>query len=211
MEKIRNNPLDINVSFLQRHGSKPIERNLHEILFDTRYREQVEKIRTETDITKRRELKNALPNYTPSGLYNDSVKGKNLRESTGLICIDIDKKDNCNIQNFSQMKKEISIIPYIIYCGLSVSGEGYFCLFRIVQPENFSQHFNSIQRDFERCGITIDSQCCNINRVRYISFDPDPYINLEALVYDRIIEEKNNLKKIKHMLQMIYILFLRWV
>lgn len=189
MEKIKNNPLDINVSFLQRHGSKPIERNLHEILFETRYREQVEKIRNETDITKRRELKNALPNYTPSGLYNDSVKEKNLRESTGLICIDIDKKDNCNIQNFSQMKEEISIIPYIIYCGLSVGGEGYFCLIKIARPDKFKEHFKSIQQDFSRCGITIDNKCNNRNRVRFISYDSDPYINYEAHIYNHIIEE----------------------
>lgn len=198
MENIKSNPLDINVSFLESHGSKPVERNLHEILFDTQYREQVEEIRAETDATKRSKLKKSLPSYTPSGLYNNSVKNEDLLELTGLICIDIDKKDNLNIQDFAQMKDKISVIPYIIYCGLSVGGEGYFCLIKIAQPDKFKEHFKSIEQDFNRCGITIDNQCSNINRVRYVSFDPNPYINIDAIIYDRIIErdKQSNISKI---------------
>ena len=185
------NPLSINISFYSGIKSvEPIEVNLFDILTTDNYRKEVMAIRQESDVEKQKNMKNELPLFTPSGLFS-RADASSLIKPSGLIGIDIDKKDNLNIEDFSQLKEKIGVVPYILYCGWSVRGEGYFCIMQIADSNKLKEHFQSIQQDFNRSNIIIDKSGSNINRRRYVSYDSEPYINLNAKVYDKYLTNVN--------------------
>jgi len=173
------NILDVKVSsYKNKDQENPKTVNLREILADKKYRALVEKIRSTTDEEKQKELKLKLPCYTPS-----CEIGEEGIIHSGIICLDIDFKDNSHISNFSDFKKLVSKIPEIAYCSLSARGEGYFVLVQIANPKKHKEHFLSLELDFLRCGITIDPSCKNVNRLRFATYDAEPYINLKAKPY----------------------------
>lgn len=181
--------LDVNVSFYETvKTKKPVTENLYNLLTDGRYAERIERVRKESAPQKQKELKNALPSFTPSGVFseNDDIS---LVFHSGFICIDIDKKDNMDVGNFDEMRTLIAQIPFVAYCGLSVRGEGYFCIIPIKYPDKHKQHFRSLQLNFAHCGVTIDESCSNVSRKRYVSHDEDFYYNSDAEVYSLTITD----------------------
>ncbi|PXV62071.1 VirE-like protein [Dysgonomonas alginatilytica] len=116
-------------------------------------------------------------------------------EHSGVICIDVDGKDNTHVSNFQDLKKLISQIPYVAYCGLSVGGKGYFILIPVKYPNKHREQFKACCEDFERCGIVVDHSCINISRLRFMSYDSEAYFNENATIYTRIYEEKKEAPK----------------
>lgn len=177
------NVLDREVSFFRNVKSKTPETiNLHEWLTSNQYKTVVEKIRNSTDEHEQKELKSKLPAITPSGLFT-LRKADSLIKHSGFICIDIDEKDNIDAENFSELKTLIKELDCVAYCGLSVSGKGYFVLIPISSPDKHKEHFKSLQAAFERSGIKIDSSCSDVSRLRFASFGDAPYINVNAKSY----------------------------
>ena len=130
-------------------------------------------------------IKKSLPCFTPSGTF--TVRQANgLKEHTGVVCIDIDGKDNTEVRYFLQLKEFIYQIPYVAYCGLSCSGNGFFVLIPIEYPDKHREHCESIFDDFERCRIKVDRQCIDVSRLRLVSLDKDAYRNYEAEVYTKL-------------------------
>ena len=160
------------------------------VLLSERWRPLVEKVRAEADPARRKELKQHLPAFMPSGVFTKKT-ADGLQEHSGFICIDIDAKDNTDVDNFGRLKEYVCQIPQVAYCGLSVGGAGFFCIMPIADPAKHRDYFRAIERDFKECGITIDRQCYNVNRLRYVSYDPVPYINTAAKVYDYILPIKD--------------------
>ncbi len=59
-------------------------------------------------------------------------------------------------------------------------------------PEKPNKYSSSVQRLFKsRLGIVIDRQCRDVKRLRFATFDAEPYINPNADVF-RIIDMANN-------------------
>lgn len=139
-------------------------------------------------------LKLSILCFTPSVFFTER-KDEALTEHSGVICMDVDKKDNTHVSNFQEVKKLISQIPYVAFCGLSVGGKGYFLLIPIAHPDKHREQFKACCEDFERCGIVVDHSCINISRLRFLSYDPDAYFNEEATIYTRIYQEKKELPK----------------
>lgn len=181
------NVLDVKVSCFKNvfSSTDPKEVNLITWLKSKKYFHKVEAIRKETDKNKIKHLKEELPVITPSGLFS---KGKNeaLVKHSNLLCIDIDFKDNTKIKNYQELKNQLSNIKNIAYCGLSVSGNGYFCLIPIAYPEKHKEHYELLKELFETIGIIIDKQCSNLSRYRFYSYDPDAYYNYSAIPFSQI-------------------------
>ncbi|MCL2561585.1 MAG: PriCT-2 domain-containing protein [Rikenellaceae bacterium] len=181
--------LNVDVSFYGTLTTKnPVIRDLFDLLTGKHFAESIAAVREEPDPKKQNAFKKALPMFTPSGVFS-SANDKSLSKHSGLICIDIDKKDNPDVENFDAMKELISQVPYVAYCGLSARGEGYFCIIPIKFTEKHKQHFNSLLMDFARCGITIDKGCGNVGRKRFVSDDQEYYHNSNAEVYDRYVSD----------------------
>ncbi len=143
---------------------------------------QIEAIRNSISKDDIRQAKSNLPAVTMSGIFGER-KAKKIIEHSGFICIDIDGKDNPHINNFELLKQKLSFSKFIQYAGLSVSGNGLFCLIKISNSENHKEHFNSLLNYFLEMGIVIDKGCSDITRLRIYSIDNQPYLNEDAEVY----------------------------
>ncbi len=165
----------------------PQQVNLYEWLVGDEFKDMVMELRAVEDKPARDKLKRRLPAITPSGLfsYRDS---EHLIQPTGIMCVDIDAKENKHIADFDELKQELSLIKNIAYCGLSASGKGLFCLIPVAYPDKHSRHFDSLKLDFLNMGIVIDRNCRDITRARSASYDPAPHINLNASIYRKLAD-----------------------
>lgn len=179
--------LNVQVScFRNYNDTKPINIGLMTFLNSKKYVPHVERIRLINDKNERDKLKAQLPAITPSGIF--SKRGKEyLIKHSGLICIDIDYKDNQHIGNFSELKAELCKLPEIAYCGLSVSGRGFWLLIPIQYPSKHDYQFEALKADFEGLGIVIDTTP-DVCRLRGYSYDENAYFNHYAKKYRRFIK-----------------------
>ena len=162
------------------------EISLHDFLFCDKYKEQIEYIRSISDEDVQKRLKLQLPMATISGTFAPTCKAENLVAHSTHLCIDIDKKDNIDVDWFDDMKYEWRNIPQILYAGHSIRGKGWFAIFRIAYPDKHEAQFEALKRDFANSGLIIDKACKNVNRMRFISYDPEPYVNEDATLYSKV-------------------------
>jgi hypothetical protein len=168
--------------------------NLLQWLTNAKYAEKVATIRNIADKEQRDRLKATLPAITPSGLFSYRAK-KNLIQHSGFIQIDIDPKGNEAIGNYRDLKKEICKISNIAYCGLSVSGKGYWGLIPIEQPDKHYQYFKLIEKWFKDKGLIIDKAPKSVSALRGYAYDQDGYFNHAAKPFKRFYIEPERSKK----------------
>lgn len=159
-------------------------------LFCKEYKDDILRLRAVFDKEKRNALKRSLPQATISGVFSPTRAKNNLSQHSGLICVDIDAKDNPDILNWETLKQDLSVLPQIAYCALSVSGKGLFLVIPLRYPEKHLQQFRQLQIDFRKMGIMIDSACSDITRLRCLSYDEHPIINENATLYEGVYVEK---------------------
>lgn len=173
--------------------------SLAEFLNDASSHQLIQQIRMTEDKAERTRLKSGLPCVTISAICPDGRKADDAFEHTGLICIDIDGKDNPGFGSGAELKAEVCKIAEVAYCSLSASGNGCFAILRLSHPENHPGHFLALQRLFKsRLGIVIDGQCKDVKRLRFASYDSEPYINENAepfRIIDMTITPKHNPRK----------------
>lgn len=154
------------------------------------YKDDILRLRAVFDKEKRNALKRSLPQATISGVFSPTRAKNNLSQHSGLICVDIDAKDNPDILDWETLKQDLSVLPQIAYCTLSVSGKGLFLVIPLRYPEKHLQQFRQLQIDFRKMGIMIDSACSDITRLRCLSYDEHPIINENATLYEGVYVEK---------------------
>jgi len=182
------NVLDRKVSFFKSvTDTLPITENLNELLASTEYVGAIEKVRACTNDEKKYRLKAKLPAFTVSGIF-DGNTDSSIIEHSGLIAIDFDQKDNVDVKGFDKLKELISTVPYVAYCAHSISGKGYYCIIPIGYTKLHRAHFTSLVRAFSRCGLTVDKSGINEGRKRFVTFDNEPYINVNAIPYTHYVE-----------------------
>ena len=160
------------------------------LLADT-WRAKVEAVRAEKNPARQKALKNALPCFTPAGTFSHVGAG-GLIQHSGFICVDIDAHDNTDVEDFASLKRKIAAVPFVAYCGLSCRGAGYLAIIPIADPAKHREYYKALQADFEKCGLTIDPQCKDVSRKRFVSWDADPYINTAARPYSYTLPERKH-------------------
>ena len=144
-------------------------------------------------------LKTSLPAGIISAVVENGIGADNVIQRNGVVCIDIDAQDNPAITDWQAFKLEVAKSRFVAYVGLSISGLGLFAMIPIADPEMHKQHYDAIAQDFRAAtftflqsgemeptilkGVNIDPKTSNIASKRFVSFDPQPYINTEAQVY----------------------------
>ena len=162
---------------------KPI--NLYTWLTNTKYQSRVDTIRQTTDKAKRDELKATLPAITPSGLFTYRQAASLLPDGhSRLIQFDIDFADNKQIRNYANLKDQLIKLRFVAYCGLSVSGKGYWGLVPIAYPERHGQHFDALRRVFAHYGIKLDDKPRNVASLRGYSYDAEGYFAKEVILFE---------------------------
>lgn len=181
----KKEPLDVLVPMYSNCTDKiGSDINLKDFLLTDKYKDIVEQIRAGATSEERHDLKNkyllSIPCVTVSGKFSNR-DGKHLESHSGLIAIDIDYKDNKEIM--SQIPSILQGLPYVAYCSKSISGDGYFAIIPIENTSHFKQHFRALQEEMKKLGIVIDKSCSDITRLRYASYDENPYYNPNATEY----------------------------
>ena len=141
------------------------------------------KLAQTTDKKLRSDIKGALPYVTISGKFKDrSIAG--LTDHSGFICIDIDDK------NPQEIKEILSTDKYCYSCFASLSGLGGAMLVKI-DPAKHQEAFDGLQEYlFNTYKIVIDSSCRDVSRARFVSYDPDIYINNKASKFTQYVKKK---------------------
>lgn len=163
---------------------------VEQFLTDTSCIDKIEQLRATDDIERQRHIKRQLPQATLSGIFEPKRHTSALVQHSGLICIDIDAKENTDVPRFELLKEEVlAHISEVAYASLSVGGKGYFAIIPIKYPHLHREHFIQIKQDFKTRGITIDSACSDVTRLRCMSYDPNPIVNHDATVYSLFYRE----------------------
>lgn len=159
---------------------------LSNFLGSKRHVERILALRAETDEARKRAMKLSLPAATVSGVFHPKRNDKNLVAHTGFISIDIDGKDNPG-WTAENMKQALACRPDVAYAALSVSGNGVFGIIPIAYPQRHGEQFDALRQEFLiDYDLKLDKQCRDTTRLRFLSYDPEPYINEQAEVYEGV-------------------------
>ena len=189
--------LDVEVSCFANYETpnnpKPV--NLFAWLKTDKYQKQIEQLRAVENKAARDGIKKMLPAITPSGTFSYKSQACLIKHS-GFIQFDIDLKENKAIENYADLKNEIKKIVHVAYCGLSVSGRGYWGLIPIAFPDKHTEHFRFIEKMFSSYNLTLDTLPKNVAALRGCSFDPDGYFNHNAIALQKYLVDDAPKKKL---------------
>lgn len=161
---------------------------LRAFLFSKKHKKDVERVRSLYGSEAYKQEKKHLPMAAISGTFRTRNIG-DLIEHTGLICIDIDAKDNPHLDMAKDVMPRLRELPYVFYAGKSVSGNGYFAIIPLLHKGLHRQHYCSLKHVFLEMGINIDKNCGDVTRTRFISYDDNFYMNENAELYDGLESE----------------------
>lgn len=171
--------------FCNINDKKPTTTTIAAVFTGDKYKSQVEEVR-QAQGEERKRKKAALPAVTVSAIMQGGHAKENVTRQTDVICIDFDKKDNEHLRNFAELKTLIADVPFVGYCGSSCSGEGFFILMPIVAPYRFAEQYAAAVEYFKGYGLTADTSCKDITRLRFVTYDPKPYINEQPKAFNFI-------------------------
>ncbi len=138
-----------------------------------------------------------LRGVTPSGVFSYRSE-KNLTQHSGFIAIDIDTKDQIR-KDFQELRKEIQKDPYTYALHDSVSGGGGIVAYFKIMAEKHFDSFLAIEKYFfENYKIIIDKSCKDVSRYRFVSYDPDTYINRKSKTWKTYLKKAQIEPKINY-------------
>lgn len=133
--------------------------------------------------------KNSLRGVTASGVFSYRTS-KSLLQHSGIIAIDVDVKDQTR-KDFDLLKEELKNDSYIYSFHHSVGGFGIVCYIKI-NSEKHLESFLSLEKYFlDNYKIIIDKSCKNVDRYRFVSYDPDLYVNRKSKIWKSYLQKKN--------------------
>ena len=141
----------------------------------------------ETQKTKNQQAKQELKRQichavTLSGLFKRH-QASDLIAHSGYLAIDIDDVD------ISQYIEKLKADPHCTGLFKSISGNG-LCFVMPIDPEKHLEAFLGAEKYFyENFGLAIDKSCKDVSRLRYVSYDPDCYINKTAAKFVRYLKK----------------------
>lgn len=150
--------------------------------------------------------KNDLPLATIGGIFANGGLHDDMIEPTNLITLDLDTEKprkaarlreegkeipNGWVKDWEAIKRKLAQLPFVAYCSLSVGGHGLFVIIPIEDYHFHAEAWESLNYLFKKhLNLTIDPQTKDITRSRFISYDPQPYINENAQVFRIKLPEK---------------------
>jgi len=150
------------------------------------WKDQVELVRSEQDEARKKQQKAVLPSVTIGGVFNER-KEQGLEKHSGFICIDVD--------NYTDRSK-INDDPYTYALFSSVGGNGFAVICK-VDPLKHKESYNFIaEHYFLNYGITVDPAPKNVASCRFVSYDPDLFLNTKSKKSKYKIEKKRLPKNI---------------
>lgn len=124
-------------------------------------------------------LKTSIPGTTASGTFKvRNSSPDNLEKHSGFLAIDIDHVNT----EILRIKEELSQDSLFYALFISCSGRGLCGLVKI-NPKAHLESFNFMSEHmFIKYGLNIDEKCKDVSRLRFVSYDPDLYLNPDSQI-----------------------------
>lgn len=177
--------MDKQVSLYRTHADNTGKTSTYRDILLTEYKKDlpaIKKLRgldkSAVDYKKNKiELKSSLQCYTPAALLSTKARGKVSEiHRTGIMQLDF---DNVSISGYDieELKHSVFNLPFIGFCGLSCSGEGFYALALIAEPYRLNEYAEHCFYVFSKYGVSVDtSKGKKIENLRYLSYDSDMLI-----------------------------------
>jgi BT4734-like, N-terminal domain/Protein of unknown function (DUF3987) len=132
-------------------------------------------------------LKKQLPGVLYSAKKIARRENEAVEEHSGLICTDLDSLNG----DIDKVWTELTESPYVMLAFHSPCGDGIKAVFKVVP--DISRHqdsFRAIQQYvLQLTGKEIDKKCKDVARMNFMSFDPEVYVNPDALLIEPLPPE----------------------
>lgn len=147
------------------------------------WKSSVDKLRSKQDENAFKKYKKTLPAVTVSGDFktrdNKLTISKRLRAHSGLICLDVDKKDNPKMRTKDVVDKDC--LAQFVSC----SGHGIKIIYRCettTQPEVHRRIYDAAIERLSKKGIKlkVDPIVKSIASLQYVSYDAELYYNAKT-------------------------------
>jgi len=147
------------------------------------WRSEVEKLRAKKDENSFKKFKKTLAAVTISGDFktrdNKIAIGKRLRAHSGLICLDVDKKDNPKMRASDVVDKEC--LAQFVSC----SGHGIKIIYKCETTNSPEVHRRIYDAAIERLSkkgikLNVDPIVKSIASLQYVSYDEELYYNYKS-------------------------------
>ncbi len=163
---------------------------LRSFISQKKHKLTIENIRSNPDKKERHKLKNTLPVVTFCGKFSDTSKGGFVSHS-GLMILDFDEG-----KDLPALRQRMQNWSCTYACFESPSGGGKFkALIRVEEyttEERYKQVFKFFEQNYHQ-----DKSGSNINRLCYVSYDPNLYLNENAKVFTREMLKKYSHPEVK--------------
>ncbi len=133
--------------------------------------------------------------WTPGCEIHEGMKrcDANIKQMNGLVSIDYDYHHQEDKERFLRdFMATMTTLPYVVYCGKSVSGSGYFVLVLTdsTAPERYKPTYSAIVAEMEKFGWKADAAASSLSNFRFVSYDPHPFINPEPVPFKSVTAEE---------------------
>jgi len=127
-----------------------------------------------------------LTGLTPSGVFSIR-KIKGLLQHSGIICLDIDAKDQLCKVDIEAIRND----EYTHAVHTSVSGNGGYAVYVKIVGEKHSEAYLGLEHYyFVNYSIVLDKACKDVSRFRFVSYDPDIFVNEKSKVFKQYLKKK---------------------
>lgn len=122
---------------------------------------------------------------TASGIFKERKAGKMI-EHSNFICLDIDAKDQICTIDIDAIKTN----EYTYAVHKSLGGFGYAVFVKIDGTRHLDSFMALEQYYFSTFSIVLDKSCKDVSRLRFVSYDPDIFINEKAKTFKKYLPKK---------------------
>ena len=168
------------LNFDDRKGNYELVNVLNAIK-EGKFEKEITQLREADSVEEKDRIKNSLLAFTPSVELNNGRKFTEGDRYSSVIHLDYDKLDDV-----PGALKKIKALEYTYSCFISPSGNGIKVFVRV--NNNKEQHkdaFNTLRSYYDKAvGVESDKSIKDLNRLCFVSSDPDLYINEESVVFD---------------------------
>lgn len=154
------------------------------------YEDFVYPVRNAKTDDEKKIAKSKAPNFTTSGTFTKRGNN-NLIEHSGLIAIDFD-----HVKDYGDAFNMLINDNYSFAVFASISGDGICCIVKIDGKRHLDA-FEGLQKYYyDKYGLILDIACKDLSRPRFISYDPDLFLNEKSDVF-RVYLKKETKQQIK--------------
>lgn len=124
---------------------------------------------------------------TVSALFDANRRADNVKEHSGFIGIDLDDADN---EDLLAKRSELEKDPYCYACHTSIRGFGLVWYVKI-SAEKHKDAFYAIEKYLANTyNVVVDPTGKDVSRFRFVSYDPDLYLNERSKKWTKYIPKK---------------------